>query len=1038
MDSKVIFVRTSEGEAEISRRTNNLSGDIKRALLLVDGKSTVDEVLKHAAPSLRPSMGAMLKQLLGGGYIQDKASVKASAGPKMATPKMAVPAKKVENEGMELDFTTIMRAPTPEVLAAEAEKAKARAEAETQAKQKAASEAKARAEIEAAKARAEAEAKALAEAQAKAKREAEAARLKAEQEAAKAREEAEALRLKAEQEAAKARAEIEAAKAKAEAEAKALAEAQAKAKREAEAARLKAEQEAAKARAEAEAAKAREALEAEAERVKQAEQAARIEAEAAAEQARIKQEEESKRSQQAAKARAEFDMTKLKTGQGAARSTIATVLFFDVVGYTKLPVARQIDLKGQFNELVSEFIKELAESQRIILDTGDGAAIGFLQHPEDALDVAMKFRAAVTANQHRDYPELNVRIGIHLGPVNVVKDMNGQFNMVGDGINDAQRIMSFAGTDQIYVSRSYFDVVSRLTAEYAGLFRYRGVQKDKHGREHQVYQVMDERAAAEQTAAKAAEQPDLNLEPIALNGLADLAISVAAETMQPVPKAEAVPDKSPEQIAAEERAAAQRKAQEEEIARKQAEAQARAEAERRAREEEAARKLADDQAKAWADAEKRAKVQAEAQARNEQAEPAVEQVAAVAPKKSRVRRKPLPVGKIAAGLLVLVLVLVVVLPYIWPMQGYVLQVEKRLSAQLRQPVHIGKMSATLLPSPQLELHEVTVGNGRELKAGTVVLHFDFTALLSDTRAINNAELNNLQLDDASFDKTLSWLEAAAGDAHYPLARMTLRGARVNSELVKLPAINGNVEFDAQGHFSKAVLGSEDGKLNLQLHAQPGQQLGLELSLKESELPILPYVHFNELNAQGQLRDGEMNFSDFDARLYGGTLVGNARLNWQKGWLMQGHMTVKSLEMHDAFPAARIEGELDGNAGYSIQADKLALLGGNPSLDGSFSLKKGALSDMDMVETVRLAGRDGDPGGRTHFDELSGRLQLENGIQRYRQLRLAAGVLSASGYLDIDTSRELNGHFLADLKVRAGSVPLLLTGKVGEPVLRAAR
>jgi hypothetical protein len=77
-------------------------------------------------------------------------------------------------------------------------------------------------------------------------------------------------------------------------------------------------------------------------------------------------------------------------------------------------------------------------------------------------------------------------------------------------------------------------------------------------------------------------------------------------------------------------------------------------------------------------------------------------------------------------------------------------------------------------------------------------------------------------------------------------------------------------------------------------------------------------------------------------------------------------------------------------------------------------------------------------GRTHFDELSGKLNLENGIQHYRQLHLAAGVLNVTGYLDIDGSGGLNGHFLGDLKIRNGSVPLLLTGKVGEPSLRAAR
>jgi class 3 adenylate cyclase len=143
----------------------------------------------------------------------------------------------------------------------------------------------------------------------------------------------------------------------------------------------------------------------------------------------------------------------------------------------------------QFNLLLSNCLQSLdAADEPIILDTGDGAAIGFLQHPEDAIEVAIQFYDQVIENRHTDSPDLKVRTGIHLGPINVVQDMNGRSNMLGDGINDAQRVMSFAGIDQIYISRSYYDFISRLSDEYAKIFIYRGEQKDKHGRRHAVYE----------------------------------------------------------------------------------------------------------------------------------------------------------------------------------------------------------------------------------------------------------------------------------------------------------------------------------------------------------------------------------------------------------------------------------------------------------------------------------------------------------------------------------------------------------------------
>jgi hypothetical protein len=72
MDSKITFVKTSKGEDESNRITNYLSSDIKRTFYLIDNKSTVKELMKRAAPSLRESLEYMLQELINGGFIQDK------------------------------------------------------------------------------------------------------------------------------------------------------------------------------------------------------------------------------------------------------------------------------------------------------------------------------------------------------------------------------------------------------------------------------------------------------------------------------------------------------------------------------------------------------------------------------------------------------------------------------------------------------------------------------------------------------------------------------------------------------------------------------------------------------------------------------------------------------------------------------------------------------------------------------------------------------------------------------------------------------
>jgi class 3 adenylate cyclase len=169
-----------------------------------------------------------------------------------------------------------------------------------------------------------------------------------------------------------------------------------------------------------------------------------------------------------------------------SRTLVCSIVFLDIVEYSTKPVAEQLLLKQAFNKLLSSALENVPTRDRVVLDTGDGAGITFLGDPEDALFVAMSLRAAARAEATG---AIAIRIGINLGPVRLVKDINGQMNIIGDGINVAQRIMSFAQSGQLLVSRSFYEVVSCLSLDYASLFSYVGARTDKHVREHEVYSV---------------------------------------------------------------------------------------------------------------------------------------------------------------------------------------------------------------------------------------------------------------------------------------------------------------------------------------------------------------------------------------------------------------------------------------------------------------------------------------------------------------------------------------------------------------------
>jgi class 3 adenylate cyclase len=165
----------------------------------------------------------------------------------------------------------------------------------------------------------------------------------------------------------------------------------------------------------------------------------------------------------------------------SGRTRVCSVLFLDIVDYSKRDVAEQVRLKNMFNLVMTSALGHVEPDERVVVDTGDGAAITFLGDPERALYVALEVFDNVG--------ELPVRLGINLGPVSLMKDLNGLDNVIGDGINVAQRIMSFAGSGELLVSRQFYDIVSRLSDDYAAMFRKEGSRRDKHERAHEVYSV---------------------------------------------------------------------------------------------------------------------------------------------------------------------------------------------------------------------------------------------------------------------------------------------------------------------------------------------------------------------------------------------------------------------------------------------------------------------------------------------------------------------------------------------------------------------
>ena len=187
-----------------------------------------------------------------------------------------------------------------------------------------------------------------------------------------------------------------------------------------------------------------------------------------------------------------------RPGPEDQRNLLCTILFLDLVGYSARSLNDQARIKQRLNTLVTRVLDDIPTDTRLAIDTGDGAALCFMGDPQEALRAAMLLRDLLAQRYGHSLP---ARIGLHMGPVRVIEDVNGRVNVVGDGINVAQRIMDFAEPGQIVASRACFDIMSRIANGTAALFRYVGVHEDKHGRIHELHILQDAARAVRETPA---------------------------------------------------------------------------------------------------------------------------------------------------------------------------------------------------------------------------------------------------------------------------------------------------------------------------------------------------------------------------------------------------------------------------------------------------------------------------------------------------------------------------------------------------------
>src|SRR5881392_1900912 len=157
---------------------------------------------------------------------------------------------------------------------------------------------------------------------------------------------------------------------------------------------------------------------------------------------------------------------------------IAHVLFIDVVGYSKFSINEQGVVVDELTKVVrasEQFQKAEAAARLIKISTGDGIGLVFYTSPEAPAQCAVEISRVL-----KEHPRLQLRMGVHSGPVSGVIDVNERANLAGAGLNIAKRVMDCGDAGHILLSKHVAEDLEEYE-HWRPLLHSLGACEVKHG-----------------------------------------------------------------------------------------------------------------------------------------------------------------------------------------------------------------------------------------------------------------------------------------------------------------------------------------------------------------------------------------------------------------------------------------------------------------------------------------------------------------------------------------------------------------------------
>lgn len=129
--------------------------------------------------------------------------------------------------------------------------------------------------------------------------------------------------------------------------------------------------------------------------------------------------------------------------KGLMKPVNVGIILIDLIGFSKNPDDTQLKMIVRYQCEVRKAIKEYDVSS--LISIGDGTILVFEENNiKDLVNCLLEIKKKITEFNSNfnsnNIPEIDYRIGVHIGNAFRYKDINKEYNYVGTGINIAQRV----------------------------------------------------------------------------------------------------------------------------------------------------------------------------------------------------------------------------------------------------------------------------------------------------------------------------------------------------------------------------------------------------------------------------------------------------------------------------------------------------------------------------------------------------------------------------------------------------------------------